>query len=156
MSVALLTAWQVRQRACLIAAVAALGGCATSTDPETAVVVGVAARTAVRDTLGFAEIDFVVMNAGDRAVYVERCGAKVSADVDQRTDTSAWRVAAEASAGCYSSLWLGPLRLEPGRSVRSTQAARVAAGDVRLRVKVSTDFEQAVARFVASDVISVR
>jgi hypothetical protein len=138
----------------LLALAGTLSACVSSTEPETALTVGLDTREVSRDSVGNAVIPFRVSNAGTATVYLQTCGGFVTADVQQRVG-SAWATAASAF-GCFSSIYLGPRQLGPGETTTGTQSVRLGPGEYRLRVLLSLDPQGEPTRSVTSDVITVR
>ncbi len=131
-SVALQTCW----RSALVVAAVSVAACASPTAPEGLLTVATTASAFSRDSLGFARISFRVSNSGARTLFVPRCGASVSGNV--RSANSRQLVSLESSAvGCVSSLYLGPLGIEAGQTVMSTQTVRVSPGEYEISMPVS-------------------
>lgn len=126
---------RTRWRAVLLTAATVLIACASPTAPEGAITVSTTAGRFTRDSLGFARISFRVSNSGPRTLFVPRCGAAVAGNV-QRNDAGVFSLAA-AGELCPSSLFLGPLGLEAGQTVASTQLVRVPAGEYQLTMPVA-------------------
>ncbi len=126
---------KTRWRAVLLAAATLLAACASPTAPEGAITVSTTADRFTRDSLGFARISFRVSNSGPRTLFVPRCGAAVAGNV-QRSEMGVFSLAA-AGELCPSSLFLGPLGLEAGQTVASTQTVRVPAGEYQITMPVA-------------------
>jgi hypothetical protein len=125
------TSW----RALLLAAATVLAACASPTAPEGAITVSTTTNRFTRDSLGFARISFRVSNSGPRTLFVPRCGAAVAGNV-QRNVAGVFSLAAAGDV-CPSSLFLGPLGLEAGQTVASTQLVFLPPGEYQLTMPVS-------------------
>lgn len=125
----------IRRLAALAVVYSALAACASPTAPEAVLAVSTTAPKFTRDSLGFARISFRVSNAGARTLFVPRCGAAVTGDVQRSRDGMV--SLASSSALCVSSLFLGPLGIEAGQTVASTQIVRVPPGEYLISLPVS-------------------
>jgi hypothetical protein len=127
----------LRRRPLSLVLAAALPACVESTAPEETVTVTPISTRIVRDSLGFATVSYRVSNPSRVPVYLGTCGAQVAAGFDLRAAATTWTSSFDGRAACYSSLYVGPYRLEPGQSVEGTQSARFAAGEYRISIPVS-------------------
>ncbi len=122
-------------RAALVFATTTVVGCAAPTAPEGAISVSTTTTTFTRDSLGLARISFRVSNSGPRTLFVPRCGSAVAGNV-QRNIAGVFSLESSGDL-CPSSLFLGPLGIEAGQTVSSTQIVRVPAGEYQISMPVS-------------------
>jgi hypothetical protein len=126
---------RTRWRTALVFASAAVTACASPTAPAGLLTVSTTAPAFARDSLGFARISFRMSNSGERTIYVPRCGTEVSGTIQSANERLSGIQA--LSAACVSSLYIGPLGIEAGQTVMSTQTLRVPPGEYQISMPVS-------------------